>query len=651
MNREMQARSLVLVILIFALLSPTVMVRGQIPTPSPTPEPPAPPQIAGQKVKLYYMREATKINAILTVIAAKPGSALEGLIVANASEDELILYGNDQKRAFARRIIATLDLPRPGIVMEMWGIQISSRKPDEMAKVMARIRAEINSTQQDVREAYKELAKSTRENMGDEKLDQAFKTVLSEDLFYRSALSLDRPLSVADILLRLIADKTPAPDIVNIANEMQGWFKGKQHEWQRREAKAKLEKTKERDKPEPKVAFSRFFKLRELKWLEGEPRDDRGPGGKWDYEKSSNPRIPNAVEAMSIQGRNALLEFALHYGRLVHEPESFSSFRLQTSSEILNSRLQQATDAINLDMQEMFVEPTLARIQKIVRKFNDVEYAQVGKTSVASLSGIQAEVTSKSVNAFDVTPPLRLSELLKTAESLSNSANTFVPNPADNLVGAMPLSQVIGLIGAFGEERSVWRELSSGISLTITPNVLRNMTSAELKIILKTGDPQQGNPPQGVRPLSRVSQHDVTTSVYVEPLDFFDLSAFVSQSTLNGGRGYVPVLGPIWRGIFGEIPYAGELFSWKRKPQTSFTESLVLTTSFITPTSMGVALLYPTELVDDATGDKLDWLQSTFGCQSKAVFRFQNQKDTDNSATCLKVAKEAAEAKKKKAQQ
>src|SRR6185295_3721550 len=205
-----------------------------------------------------------------------------------------------------------------------------------------------------------------------------------------------------------------------------------------------------------------------------------------------------------------------------------------------NTRLQDATDALNLDMQDLFVAPTLDRIREIVRRFKDVEYAQVGKTTVASLSGVQADVTTRAVNTFNVTPPLTLSEVLQKASTLSSSVNPFIPKPADNMVGAMPLSQVIGLIGAFGEERSVFRELSSGISLTITPNVLRNMTSAELKIMLKTGDPQQGDPPQGVRPLSRVSQHDVTTSVYVEPLDFFDLSAFVSQSTLNGGRGYVP---------------------------------------------------------------------------------------------------------------
>src|SRR5204863_9836958 len=127
--------------------------------------------------------------------------------------------------------------------------------------------------------------------------------------------------------------------------------------------------------------------------------------------------------------------------------------------------------------------------------------------SVAGLSGTQTEVTSKSVNAFDVTPPLRLSELLTKGKLLTDAATPFVPKPADNVVGAMPLAQVIGLIGALGEERSVWRELSGGVSLTITSNVLRNMMSAELAVDLKTGDPQAGTREAGVKPLTRVSQH------------------------------------------------------------------------------------------------------------------------------------------------
>jgi hypothetical protein len=312
---------------------------------------------------------------------------------------------------------------------------------------------------------------------------------------------------------------------------------------------------------------------------------------------------------------------------LVHNPESFSPYFLQQATEILNARLQAVVDALSLDLQDLFVVPTLDKIRKVVRDFKDVDYAQVGKTSVASLSGISTEVTSRSVSAFDVTPPLRLSELLAKAKTLSESAAPFIPEvtppgasaASERLVGTMPLAQIIGLIGAFGEERSVWRELQAGVSISLTPAVLRNMTSAELKVDLRTGDPLASTKEEKVKPLSRVSQHDVKTSIYVNALDFFDLSAFVSQSTLNGGRGYVPIIGPIWRGLFGEVPGFGTFFSWKKGAKTVYHESLILTISSITPTAMGVAVLYPTELTDPKTGDKVVFNDALFKEQLQKV--------------------------------
>jgi len=150
------------------------------------------------------------------------------------------------------------------------------------------------------------------------------------------------------------------------------------------------------------------------------------------------------------------------------------------------------------------------------------------------------------------------------------------------------------------------------------------MTSAELKVVLRTGDPNITAASDKVKPLSRVTQHDVDTSVYVNPLDFFDLSAFASQSTLDGGRGYVPIIGPVWRGLFGEIPIAGKIFSWKRGTQNVFSQSLVLTTSFITPTSMGIAVLYPTELVDK-NGEKREYTDEEYKNQRAAVRQFKNR--------------------------
>jgi hypothetical protein len=124
------------------------------------------------------------------------------------------------------------------------------------------------------------------------------------------------------------------------------------------------------------------------------------------------------------------------------------------------------------------------------------------------------------------------------------------------------------------------------------------MTSAELQVDLQTGDPQGASREQGVRPLSRVSQHDLKTNVYLNALDFFDLSAFISQSTMDGGRGYVPLLGPIWMGVFSDLPALGKMFSWQKVPKTVYHQSLILTNSFISPTVMGIAYLYPTSKSD-----------------------------------------------------
>ena len=551
------------------------------------------------------MRQATNINTILTAIATPTPSVLNGLIIRNATEDEIILYGPCKKRRQASRIIATLDLPRPGIMMEMWGIQITSKNPDNMSQAMALIRQEINRTQQAVRETYSALESLTRQHIPYTELHPQFLKVLEEDLGYRSALSADHRLSLVDILLRMVAAKDPGSATVKIADGLDRWLRTRHStytdELNKRSGKVKNQKTA----VEVRTPFERFFGERGL------VRER----GKWEDSGDLQQRARNA--------RLAVLNFALEYGRLIHQPQSFDPYYLQHSSEALNTRLQNATDALNFDMQDLFVEPTLDRIREIVRKFKDVEYAQVGKTTVASLSGVPAVVASRSVNAFDVTPPLTLSELLTKAKTLSDSVNPFIPKPADNVVGAMPLAQVIGLVGALGEDRSVWRELAAGISLNITPNVLRNMTSAELKVDLKTGDPQVTAPSDKIKPLSRVTQHDVNTSIYVDPLDFFDLSAFASQSTLDGGRGYVPIIGPVWRGLFGEIPIAGKIFSWKRGSQNVFSQSLVLTTSFITPTSMGIAVLYPTELVD-VNGDKRPYTDQVYKDQSTAVATFKS---------------------------
>ncbi|HEX8685678.1 MAG TPA: hypothetical protein VF654_04225, partial [Pyrinomonadaceae bacterium] len=144
------------------------------PTPTPSPTPTATPTpTAGQRVKLYYLREGTKVAAALNAMAAPTESEAHGMIVSAVADDELIVVGTKGQRKIASRIIAMLDLPRPGVEMEMWGVQISSRKPQELAQVMERVREEIDRTQQAVRATYQELEKRAR-LVEDRSLDASF---------------------------------------------------------------------------------------------------------------------------------------------------------------------------------------------------------------------------------------------------------------------------------------------------------------------------------------------------------------------------------------------------------------------------------------------------------------------------------------------
>ena len=547
--------------------------------------------VAGQRVKLYYLRQGTEIAAALNELAKPKESFLNGFSVKSVTADELVLIGTKAQRKLAGGLIATLDLPRPGVQMEMWGVQISSKRPEDLAEVMRRVRFEIDQTQQEVRATYakmQELAGDIR----DEDLDPEFKTILEKHLRYETALDANRPLSLSDILLRLIAAKDPAQAAARMANELDGFLVEldgrravrrpavgtKQCGSKSRAAKAAALR--------PKLSFERFFLTRGL--VKG------AAGGAWALRPTAAGGRDVVAENNKI-GKAALLDFALQYERLVHDPENFDPYYLQQAAGALNTRLQLNIDALNRDVQEVFVEPTLDRIRLIASEFCDVSYAQVGRTTVASLSGADATVDAGSVNTFEFTKPLDLADWLTKAHTLGESVGKFIPNPAENVVGAMPYSQLIGLVGALGADRTETRKTKSGISVTITPNVLRNMNSAELDVKLTTGDPMfSGTEAQGTPQFTRVSQHDVKTRVYVNALDFFDLSAFGSQATMNGGRGYVPVIGPFWRGLFGEAPVIGEFLSWRKKPQTVYSQSLALTTSFITPTAMGVALLAPT---------------------------------------------------------
>ena len=97
----------------------------------------------------------------------------------------------------------------------------------------------------------------------------------------------------------------------------------------------------------------------------------------------------------------------------------------------------------------------------------------------------------------------------------------------------------------------------------------------------------------------------------------------------------LPFHGPVWRGLFGEIPIAGKIFSWKRGTQNILNQSLVLTNSYITPTSMGYRRLYPNDLIDEK-GEPVTYDKKIGDCQWNAVWDYKHKGTITIGKNCLR---------------
>lgn len=583
-----------------------------------------------QRIGLHYVRDAQNISSILQRIRKKLGMTYLDVSTRSNVNNEIVLFGPSTERECAHRIIAALDLPLPGINLQMWGIQISTRKSKgrkALAEVMPEVRDQINLTQQLVRDNFAVIQTYTRDQMDSESIDLEFKKIVG-DIRYEIVFNGGRPLSLLDIVMIGSSTKEPVKFYDGLFQEMIGNMDDRYTIY--------LKVMREKERP----PFESFFRSRGLTAkcvldasFDEKSADERILAGKCKNTKNTAEKIeygnwiweeisPGSSVQVATAGRRLMLEFAVQYGDFISNPNQFSPYELQQTADMFNGRLQDTTDVIQKDIEEFFMLPTLSKIQEIVSRKKSITYAQVGRTTAATLSGVKTEIGASSVSAFDVTPPLTLSQLLTSAEALNKQIGPFIPTvspettptgdesntedtiplPQITVGGVLPVSRVIALMAAFAEQERIFRELKTGITLNFTPNVLRDLNSAELEIDLTIVDPtatgtqegtQDGKPSRRARPLSRIGQQTVKTKVYTQAVDFFALSTFSNQSTLDGGRAYVPIVGHIWKGIFSAIPVFGDLFSWQRSPQNIQHESLLLTNSFITPTSMGLALLYP----------------------------------------------------------
>jgi hypothetical protein len=536
-------------------------------------------------------------------------------------------------------IIAKLDFPLERVNMDIWAIELASADSARLANIMDQVNREIDHTRQAMQLTYKKLTDNARTidiEFVDPNTKQPNFSFIENYLLRKSGAIGDQRLSLTDALYRINMankagidiDKDIDKDVISPTFQRQinvyDQFANKLCEF------LVSERYRQR--------FSRFnqFEGRELKNYEIQSifTNDPIPAFRRPFQRfqeiALHQRFPNTSQPKCSDGNlksqpkdlqlQAQQEWYRRQGTLrryldlfeqkgnytshSHPPFSSSSSISNSFSISKNhfatkfdSMLSPIIEAINLDLEDFFVKPTLHRIKEIVGRDRNVEYAEVGKTSLAGLNGVPSTVKSLNINSLDEPTPLRLNQLIEDSAKLNADTDKLFPTlskiPIVSGANALSANSALSVIAALSKEEERWRTISSnGINLVITPTVLRDRTTALLDVNLSRGMPDKesvaisaNNP---LRPTSQTSIVSLKTKVQVNVWDLFALSSLNNQTTITGRRWNVPIVGPIWEGIFGDIPVVGNLLSPKRPPVNIQHQTIMLANTLIVPTARGL---------------------------------------------------------------
>jgi len=608
-----------------------------------------------ETVPIFYA-DPTQVLSLLGMVTPLTSFGCGDVMGPNiGSPKSVMIYGSPEGRKQIRQYIGSFDLPRERVHMDLWGVQISSLDKVKLSGVMDQVQRQVDQTREAMQLTYNKFSELSHQSDIDPRLQMELANLGFGDIFQD-----DPRLSLTQMLLRNAMAKDPLQNYdaaaLNICNFFADYSNHKRFNlYNLHEGRTLKAYNNQRIfNGDPKRAFRRPFQGFMSLALHQRFDDnsltpkcgDGNIGMKYEVAlklgdpKSLDPRkYPSMQEynkdrwaATVAQGvqrrRNAIIRFAESYRSYRNNPDFYEPAQLANDASIVDDMLSPIVDAVNRDVEDYFIQPTLLKIRQIVGRNRGVEYAEVGRTTIAGINGNQVNVTTGTITSFDEPTPLRLSNWLTDAAAEKDKVEAMFPNlqgvplggaASKSFVGALPAPQAVlatlpatkalQLLSALSKEEVSWRALTSGITLSLTPVVLRNQAQATVDVDLTIADPasknesktktetDSGTPPSDrrLRPLSRISTSMVKSKVYINTWDLFALSSFNNQTTITGRRWYVPLVGTIWEGAFGDIPIMGGWFSFKRPPQNIQHQSVILTNTLIVPSAMGMASYFKSD--------------------------------------------------------
>ncbi len=302
--------------------------------------------------------------------------------------------------------------------------------------------------------------------------------------------------------------------------------------------------------------------------------------------------------------RAAIADHLFHYKWSIQYPRDVISYDLRRSADHLDSLFGAAVEAFTADL-EVYVARRLRlppwellgdwdgkpcpqecaqsaakeqdaecrkreaerreKLRPMRRKLEKgLDYTSAGLVGVSTLSAESAKVEGQVQQYFGFQTPMSLGDALDAAnEALNDDGGLLAAIENDPRVAAAKVGLAILERAADPDTRTI--AIGAGTTVDVTPHALSAASSAELRVVLTTGERE---PPTHVEenapePIDRIQRHSVEDTVRVESLKLFELSSFAYEQRLAGPGCPLPGL---WTAVLSRpvrrcpFPLVGHVF-------------------------------------------------------------------------------------------
>jgi hypothetical protein len=483
------------------------------------------------------------------------------LSVQRAGLGRLMLHGSGRQVLAIKRFLSLLDAPWPQVQMNVWAVQVSGAPADVSAR-MRGIGDQIGAVRDEIADVQRSLARIVVRQ--DDPADaEHWKRLEPVFAMANIELSEKRSLSLNESLLLL----TLHPRRAQKVKDLRDYVRNHCAEWTRALG------------PEPAAArkhgcedadFVPFRRLADLL------------AGEYDVDLESFLEFGQAAYCFTDKAR------------WPYRPDA--PRRLMRTGATVDRILKSVMDAFAADMNDLFFDPLLDRIQRQGtggRKSDGV--ALVGRTRIVVTSGLEAGLAPEMASFVESGRPRPFGkELLDLAFPASRSGAG-----ADDLTGGaralagLSGAQALGLAALLSSDAEpAYTKVAPGIALSVRPTVLPDGGAARVTVDARFGvastpldqsrqDIWRAAPPAGI------AGDSVHTDAAVSAFDLFDISSFSVSVSHPRTPFYIPIL--------GRLPVIGPAFQIPRRDQETLFESLILVNTVILPRSIELQRFYGRE--------------------------------------------------------